>query len=225
MCFSPHVSITAAIIEFAIAGYIWLHEKSSRLTKFAIPFIVLLGFYQFTEFMLCVDQNVQLWGTLGFVAYTFLPPLGLNFVLNYTEISFKRIILYIPALIFSAIALFSKSFIIEGSCSMVFATVKNLFFNPENLALMLLYLGYYLLYIIICGVLLLRSSIKEKNKYKRLFFLIMALTLALTLLPALILIVILPSMGIKFPSMYCEFAFFFSVMILFGIYFSKKHKI
>ena len=128
MCFNPQISIFTALIEFISATFIFIRFKKTIIIKYLTLIIFLLGLYQFTEFMLCTSYNIQLWGTIGFITYTFLPPLCLVFILKYTKINFKKSFLfYLPAIAFSLIAIFTKNFIITGNCSTIFVAIQNIF--------------------------------------------------------------------------------------------------
>ena len=113
MCFTPTVSLTTAIIEWVIATFILFRYKKSVFSRFMALFIFILGFYQFSEYMLCTSGNVELWAKLGFISYTFLPALGLHFILSYTKNKFNKAWLYAPVAIIILVVILKNNFIIN----------------------------------------------------------------------------------------------------------------
>lgn len=225
MCYSPKISIAAAIIELFISGCLWLRFKHTIVIRFLAIFVTLLGFYQFTEFMLCVTPYASFWARMGVVTYSILPALALHFVLLHKKVIWKKtaFLLYVPALIFIFIALFKRDFVVESACSAVFVVVKTLFFGPSgDLMPMLVYWIYYFGYIFATLAVLLKYMFVEKSNRRRLLYLLAAIGVLITLAPPLILIIILPSFGIMFPSIYCAFAFLFSVAALIGAYIEER---
>ncbi len=224
MCFSPQISLFTALVEFGSAAFIFLRFKKTIIIKYLSLIVFLLGLYQFSEYMLCTTNDIQLWGTIGFITYTVLPPLCLIFILKYTKINLKKtFLLYLPAIIFSLIAIFTKNFIITGSCSTIFVTIQNIFVLSNNHQfLTLIYWLYYFSYIM-TGCLFIVRAIKSKknNNKKRIYYIILS-AIVLSLLPALILIIILPSLKIMFPSIYCQFALLFTIMALLCVHLDNK---
>src|SRR3989344_2355883 len=108
MCFTPVISLSTAILEFFVATFIFIYFKKSRVNFFFIIFLYFLGFYQFSEFMLCTSGSAFFWAKIGFVTYTFLPAIGLYSVLriiNRDYKSYKLALVYLLPIIFSLIAI------------------------------------------------------------------------------------------------------------------------
>jgi hypothetical protein len=141
MCFTPLVSIITAIIEFGIASYLFYKIKDRKLYPLAV-FVLLLGLYQFTEFMLCKSDNTIFWARIGFASYTFLPILLYHFFINASGNKINNFLYTIPAF-FTMLALFYPNFINYTSCNAFHVTVESLIYN-KNLVLMSFYLLYYL---------------------------------------------------------------------------------
>lgn len=143
MCFTPLASIITAIIEFIVTGYLFYKIKDKKLYPLAF-FVLFLGLYQFTEFMLCVFDNDFFWARVGFAVYTFMPILIGHFFVNVSGKKLNQLYYIIP-IFFSAIALFYPDFITYTSCSLFHVNVESLIFN-ENYPLMFIYLFYYLIF-------------------------------------------------------------------------------
>ena len=224
MCFTPKVSLSTAIIEWLIAFFIYYKYNKSFLSKFLFIFIFILGFYQFTEYMLCTSGDIQLWGKLGFITYTFLPAIGLHFVLSYTKNKINKLIIYLPVLIIILMTVANDNFIISGSCSKMFVKIENYFYNSANPVATAIYLTWYFLNIIIIAVYLINGIRKTRNKTLIVIYLTILSTTLLTIIPPVILFVVFPSLSYEFPSIYCQFALLFSIMALFGAYLDDKLK-
>ena len=228
MCFTPKISLSTAMIEFVVSVYIYLKYSKSVFAKFVALFIFILGFYQFTEFMLCTSDNVQLWGKLGFITYTILPALGVHFVLIYGEKQFikkilSKIILYSPMIIFILIAIFDNNFVISGSCSRFFVSIKNYFHNSAvNPWASSIYLAYYYFYMVTICVVLMYRIMKYRKKHLTIVYAVILATTLLAITPPLVLVIIFPTISHQFPSVYCQFALLYAIFAIVGVYFNDK---
>jgi hypothetical protein len=225
MCFTPAISLTTAIIEFTIATLILIRYKNYVVSGFWAIFIYLLGFYQFTEFMLCTSSNTFLWAILGFSATTFLPVIALHFVLRITKINFKKYLIYIIPIIFVILAIFNKNIIAKSGCTKFFVESASIFSGFPPTIYSALYAIYYLGYVFLACFILFKYAKKEDKIDKKIFYIIAISLIVITLVP-IILLIILPSIGVIFPSVYCEFAILFSIVALITceIYDRKKKK-
>ncbi len=219
MCFTPIVSLSTAIFEFVVATAILVFCRKSLINRFFPLLIYILGFYQFTEFMLCTSNYPFFWAKMGFVTYSFLPAVGLHFVMKLTNRKCNYITIYMVPVIFSLMAFLKPGFIIESSCTTFFVIViKNLFNSLFSYIYGLYYFGFILLF---CYFLF-NSFNKEKNQIKReIYFIVFSATL-ITLSPAMVLFIVFPAFNIMFPSVYCEFAVFFTVAALIASYLDNK---
>ena len=226
MCFAPVISLTTAIIEFLVATFILIKYRKYVIPVFLASLIYVLGIYQFTEFMLCTSSNAFLWAKLGFITYTFLPAMGLHFMLKLAGNKKYNWFVYIPVLFFSLWAVFKTNFIIYASCSSVFVTVNKAFTFQGYSLLSKGYLVYYFGFILMMVLLAFIWMKREKDKITKQLAKLLAGAMIITLTLPLILIFILPSLKIQFPSVYCQFALLFTIAALIGvkIYDKKKRK-
>jgi len=125
MCFTPAISLATAIIEFALAGVMFFVFKKSKLKNFLTVFIILLGLYQFSEFMLCSSSYSEFWAIFGFVVYSFLPAVGLHSALFFTKKWRSLFLLYVIPVAVSVFAIGFSNFIIVAQCDRVFVTIKT----------------------------------------------------------------------------------------------------
>jgi hypothetical protein len=226
MCFTPFISLTTAIIEFAVATFILIKYKKYLVPVFSAILIYVLGFYQFTEFMLCSSSNPFLWAKIGFITYTFLPAIGLHLILRLAKNKRYNKLIYLVPIFFAIITIITPNFIIKASCSKVFVTVQNVLASQNYAGLFPFYLIYYTVSILTMGILLFVLIKKERNKLDKKIERLWFMAGLITILIPIILILILPALKIKFPSIYCEFALLFTIAALISssLYVRKKKK-
>jgi len=219
MCFTPIVSLSTAIFEFVVATAILVFCRKSLINRFFPLLIYILGFYQFTEFMLCTSNYPFFWAKMGFVTYSFLPAVGLHFIMKLTNRKCNYITIYMVPVIFSLMAFLKPGFIIESTCTTFFVIViKDLFNSLFSYIYGLYYFGFILLF---CYFLL-KSFNKEKDQLKRKSYAIIFAAALITLLPAVVIFIIFPAFKVIFPSVYCEFAVLFTVAALVASYLDNK---
>jgi len=222
MCFTPIVSLSTAILEFVVATAILMFCRKSLINRFFPLLIYILGFYQFTEFMLCTTSYPFFWAKMGFVTYSFLPAVGLHFIMKLTNRKCNYITIYIMPVIFSLIALLKPDFIIQSTCTTFFVIVSKDLFNSSIPLFSYIYGLYYFGFIMLFCYFLLKSFNKEKNQLKRKSYAVIFAATLITLLPAVVLFIIFPAFKIIFPSVYCEFAVLFTAAALIASYLDNK---
>lgn len=226
MCFTPWVSLSTFLFEFLIAIIILIFFKKSKINLFFVSFLFVLGIYQSTEFMLCIFNNPLLWAKIGFITYTFLPALGLYYILRIAKInkkSYRLYPLFLVPLFFSLIALLTKNFILSAQCSKFFVEVHTMLFSYP--ALFYTYVVYYFGFLLLMTIILWSKMIKERNKIQRRIEIDILAAIILSILPPVILILIIPSLNKMFPSIYCGFAVLFAFAAIISVYLrKKKHK-
>lgn len=212
MCFAPQISILTAIVEWALALIILLRFKKSLVAWFSSVFIFLLGFYQFTEFMMCKTASPLLWAHLGFIAYTFLPAIGMHYALLLTHKKGKVLACYVPPVLFSILSLLAGGFVQQSTCHSVFVSTQLQFFDPAiHQVIMPIYEIYYFGLILLASFMAWKEMKKEKDELRRKIIGIALIGTWLATFPAFIFIIILPAFSIQFPSVYCEFALLMSI--------------
>jgi len=221
MCFTPIVSLSTAIFEFVVATAILVFCRKSLINRFFPLLIYILGFYQFTEFMLCTSNYPFFWAKMGFVTYSFLPAVGLHFIMKLTNRKCNYITIYMVPVIFSLMAFLKPGFIIESTCTTFFVIVIKDLFNP---LFSYIYGLYYFGFIMLLCYFLLKSFNKEKDQLKRKSYAIIFAAALITLLPAVVIFIIFPAFKVIFPSVYCEFAVLFTVAALVASYLDNKIK-
>lgn len=223
MCFAPKISLTTAIIEFLASGWIYYQYRTNKLANFFISTLILLGLYQFTEHMLCTTENIQLWGKIGFIVYTLIPPNILFFLSRLDRPNKISYLFFLPSFIFITIAILDNNFVIYGTCSTLFVAIMNKFTSYKmSFIPSVLYQEYYFFYIAIATIYLIRRIKKAKTKVEKITSYLVIATSPLIIIPPLILLIFIPSIGIRFSSMYCQFAMLITITALIGLYFEDK---
>ena len=226
MCFTPVISISIAIIEFVLASTLLLFFPKSKFRDFFAFFIYLLGFYQFTEFMLC-SGNAFFWATMGFITYTFLPAIALHAVLKIFKKKFNIIWVYIVPLTATILAISIPGFIIKASCEKYFISIDTIInLSPSFLLLgaLAIYTIYYFGFLALVYFIILKDYIKQKNEIKREIELVEMIGILLMTIPTVILLILFPIFGIMFPSVLCAFAIFVAICAFIGVYLKGKLK-
>ena len=223
MCFTPTISLTTAIIEFIVAIIILIYYQKPKLNRYFALLLFLLGFYQFSEFMLCTSSNPLLWARIGFITYTFLPAAGLALISAYTKNKIKSYLIYAFPLLFSTLAL-TKDFVVRASCRTYFVIVNLNYYDPQTV-LWTIYMTYYFGFIFLMCLFLIRAYSNRKNRFQKILDINFLFAILITLLPALILLILFPSMKIEFPSVYCQFSILYTIAALIAIYIEKKFNV
>ena len=212
MCFTPIISLTTFIIEFVVASYlIFFRKKSVANLGFGILLYV-LGLYQLFEFLICTTGTPHIWARAGFITYTFLPAIGLHFVLRYLRKRHSQILVYTPPVLFSLYALLNPGFVVFATCTRMFVKISTILSNQTWLVG--IYFAQYFAFLAYTIFLLIQRLPKEKNKKKKKIEKYLLTGIIVGLVPALVFLVILPSLNILFASVYCEFAVLFTIFAL-----------
>lgn len=160
MCFTPLVSLATAATEFSVAGYLWKTLSSRRLLPF-VAFILLLGGYQFTEFMLCTTNHTALWGKIGIATYTMLPAVMYHQMYNLMNKPYRKEV-YIVASIFVGIIILSPSTGIHSTCNLLHVSTQSFIF--DNILLGIGYWAYYIIYPTIAFIAFTKMMAKSQRK-------------------------------------------------------------
>ncbi len=219
MCFTPVVSLSTAIIEWILALVMLVTFRKSKLSPFFTVLFFFLGWYQFTEYMLCTTQDL-IWVKLGFIGYSFLPAIGLHSVLSYFKIKKNIFLIYAVPIIYSLLALFQNDFAQFGQCMNFFVQATTLLtLNP---LLGIPYNLYYASFIIISFIILYHAYKKAKTKIEKKIDLDEMLGILLMTIPTFVFITLFPTLGVLFPSVLCHFALLLALCFFASAYWDEK---
>ena len=219
MCFTPAISLTTAIIEWILAIILFTTFRKSKLAPLFSLLLVLLGGYQFSEYMLCTTNSL-FWVTFGFICYSFLPAVGLHSILNYFHQKKYLWLLYAVPVLFSLFAVMRADFAIYGQCLDMFVQVTTLL--TESPVLWTPYALYYGGFIIVAFIFLWKAHRKARTNLERKIYDVEMLGILLMTIPTFTLIMIFPPLGILFPSILCHFALLLAILFFWGAYLDEE---
>jgi len=220
MCFTPIISLTTAIIEFVLAATLIIFFKKTTLRNFFVLFIILLGFYQLTEYFICTTNNITFWALLAFITYNYLPAIGLHAVSKLIKKRIHLIIIYAIPVAATIVAIFTPNFIQSATCDRFFITIEILYVVGTRSIDYFLHYSYLFVYYV--GFILWAIALsyinyrKQKNKIKREIEIVEILGVLLMSIPVLILILIVPALNLSFPSLLCQFAILVAIAAFIG---------
>ena len=179
------VSLLIACIEFILIINIFIFAEKNKINYLTVLIIILLMIYQLLEWIMCglgLDSHLIVY--LTFADISFLPPLGLFFVLTYYKYHSKFFVLiFLPAVAF----VIYYSTIIDrfnvNSCTVFYTIYRYPYGNLYGLF-------YYLLILITIGFLI-RGIIKSADKTEIQFSKILLTTYSLISLPVIIAFIFL----------------------------------
>jgi hypothetical protein len=209
MCFIPIVSLSTFIVEFIIATFILAYFKKSSLRNSTAILIYFLGLYQLAEYFLCTTTIPFMWGKIAFIAYSFLPAIGLKITFDYLKKKSNIFILFIIPFLFTLLALFKENFVTGATCEKFLVVIVTVFSDNFNTLFKLIYGFYYFGFILLIFYLL----YKQNKKNKKITFWLNS-TFLVGLFPAIVFLFIFPSIYYKFPSVYCHFSILTSFCLI-----------
>jgi len=227
MCFTPTISLATAIIEFILATILLLFFKKTDLRNFFVVIIYLLGFYQFTEFMLCNSNSPFLWAKIGFSTYSFLPAITLHAVLKFLKKKPSLILIYTIPMFALITAFATPEFIMNTQCNNFFITVNTIFNDTSLLSngiLFWTYTIYYFGFVLFGIILLYKNYQKQKSKIKKEIEIVEIAGILLATIPTIILIIFLPFSRFELPSILCQFALLVAIAAFIGVYLEDEGK-
>ena len=220
-CFSPAVMLATFVFEMAAAGWALFRYKKSESRSLIIYILLALAFFQAAEFMVCGGfgwTGVE-WARFGYVAITFLPPLGLH--LTY-KISGKKIGALVQASYFTMIAFIAYYLFATNGVSAEFCRDNYSVFNVPEIASWIYGLYYYgwLIAALVVGIrtIILRkrgSLILPKEQISALKWLMFGYVAFM--LPTTIVNIINPATIEGIPSIMCGFAVIMAAVLLLAV--------
>ena len=212
-CFSPPVMMATFAIEIILLLYILIRYKMNPVTRLVGGLLALLAIFQYAEFHVCESiGTTDFYSRLGFVAITFLPPVGLHLVTKLARKESPRLVgtAYGTGILFAMTFAFSPSAFNSYACAGNYA-VFHLMPGLGGL-----YWVYYFSWIFIGIGMCLKFGRKAEKRMRH--------TLALQatgylsfILPTAIVNFLNPTTMEGLPSIMCGFAVLYALMLGFGI--------
>jgi hypothetical protein len=221
-CFSPPVMLATFIIEIVFAAYVIFRYKLTPISRLAVAILVGLAVFQLAEYNVCetawgVDSLT--WARIGYVAITFLPPLGFHLATRIAgqKRPFFVAAAYLIGIIFSGFFLFSGQGMLGQEC-----LGNYVIFSIAPWAVKFYAAYYYGLLAVGVGYSWWASR-TIKNKSKKYALLALALGYLAFIVPTTAANVIDPATIAGIPSIMCGFAVILAIVLALVVV-PKAHK-
>ena len=215
-CFSPPVMLATFVFEVSMAIYTLWRYKLGPASRLSVLVLLTLAVFQLSEYMICeggLGLEGLSWAKIGFVAITFLPPLGLHLVsvIGKSDKKLPLVLAYGSALVFSAYFLLAASGIESQVCG------GNYVIFHISQALAIIYGVYYYGWLLF-GIFACRQFyfVAKTAKIKR-SMLALALGYISFLLPTTAVNLVDTSTMAGIPSIMCGFAVLLAAIISFVV--------
>ncbi len=211
-CFSPPVMLLTFVIELALALYTVVRYKMTELSRLAVAILLLLAFFQISEYMLCGGLGLRGvdWVRFGYISITLLPPVGLHMamVLAKKNIVWLRTAAYVSAAVFIYFFVFVTQSLNGNDCRpnyQVFHLHRNL---TDWYGL------YYYGWLIVSTYLMLRWAQTSKRRRQ---LMALAAGYAVFIVPTTLVNILNPATTDGIPSIMCGFAVLLAIILAVGV--------
>lgn len=215
-CFSPLVMILTFVFEIVAALIILVRYRRLTESKLIIAILVCLAIFQLAEFMVCENAlglSSLDWSRVGWVAISFLPPLGIHLGLTIAGKQQKLLIWlgYIIAISFSTYFLTVGHGIQSSAC-----LGNYVIFEVAKPALSI-YVAYYYAWLLagMAAAFLYAGSLTSKLRREALQWL--GIGYAVFIGPTIAVNMINPETIKGIPSIMCGFAVLLAAVLLFAV--------
>lgn len=211
-CFSPPVMIATFAIELGLLLYTLWRYKLTPLTRLVAVTLILLATFQFAEYHVCQGHQSSLFSRVGFVAITFLPPLGWHMV----QMISGRLPQWSVWLAYTNAAVFALIFSLHSAAFTSSACAGNyaVFQLAPNLGG--LYFAYYYFWLTLGLILCMYFGISASRRIREALTM-QALGYLSFILPTGIVNALHPETIEGIPSVMCGFAVIYAVLLVFGV--------
>lgn len=211
-CFSPPVMLATFIIEIVFALYVITRYKLTPISRLAVAVLVGLAIFQLAEYNVCetawgVDSLT--WARIGYVAITFLPPLGLHLAIRIAKQKQPLLVggAYLVGIIFAGFFLFSGHGMLGQEC-----LGNYVIFSIASWAVKLYAVYYYGLLALSVGYSLKAARSLKKQPQKQALIALAVGYLAF-IVPTTAANIVDPSTLAGIPSIMCGFAVILAVIL------------
>lgn len=220
-CFSPPVMILTFFIEIFCAFWVLIKYRKSIYSKIIIGLLLCLAIFQFAEYMVCegvIIFNSETWARIGYVAITFLPPLGFHLGARIFDPKVKNKYLnwlvigsYLVALLFGGLFLSLNTNFHDQTCLgnyVIFSISPNLVYS---------FAAYYYIALALGIVMAWAGSKKVKDKNRQSALLWLAGSYFAFLTPTTLVNIINPETIRGIPSIMCGFAILLALILIWQV--------
>lgn len=215
-CFSPLVMILTFVFEMLAALVVLLKYRYLKESRLIIAILVCLAIFQLAEYMICVSAlglTSLDWARVGWIAISFLPPLGIHLGLTIAGKQQKVIIIlgYIIA------AAFSVYFLTVGHGIQNSACLGNYVIFEVAKPALSIYIAYYYAWLVagMAAAFIYAGEIKQKRRREALQWL--GVGYATFIIPTIAVNLMDPSTIAGIPSIMCGFAVMLAAVLLLAV--------
>ena len=211
-CFSPPVMIATFLFEIFSVVYILWRYKLNLATQIIIAILVNLAIFQYAEYRICDGGDIQ-WAKIGFVAISFLPPLGIHLA----SVIAKKNTQYI-SLIYGLAAMFSLFFLLTSAIESQVCGGNYVIFEYAKSPLALIVYPLYYYSLTLMGMILSFKWARDKNNHKSKTALVsLGAGYAIFLIPTTTVNILAPQTIQAIPSIMCGFAVLLAVALVWKV--------
>lgn len=208
-CFSPSVMAATFIIETSIALYVLCRYRMTDRSRAIVAILICLAGFQLAEFYVCTgSQYAMAASRAGYVAITFLPPLGLYLMGLLT----KKVAKFWMSLCWAAAFMFIGYFSLADNAFRGYECTGNYVIFQIGRAQAIIYGTYYFGLIAAAVIRAIRFTETKKAKNTRAAQWLLA-GYAFFITPVAILTVIQPRVTQAIPSVLCGFAVTLAIVL------------
>jgi len=211
-CFSPPIMLATFIIEVVFALYVIGRYKLTPISRLAVLILLGLALFQLAEYNVCetawgVDSLT--WARIGYVAITFLPPLGLHLATRLAGQKQPLLVglAYTTGIAFACFFLFSGHGMTGQEC-----LGNYVIFSIAPWAVKL-YAAYYYGFLALSVVYSWKASMTVKSKSKKQALRALAIGYLAFIVPTTAATIIDPSTIAGIPSIMCGFAVILAIVL------------
>lgn len=206
-CFTPLVSLSTFAVEFAFAFYVFAKYRKTLFGKIAIAMLIMLGTFQLASYNICRSDQVALWTIIGYLAITFLLPLGVHMNSLIIKRSFLTPACYVAASLIGLAIIFIPNIFNTPSCSGNF-----IIFNPIVSNFKIIYGAYYFVFITLSLLPLIKAIFKKQENKKLAAWMLAGY--ASFIIPTGIISIYEITTRNAVPSIMCGFAVLFAIVLV-----------
>lgn len=215
-CFSPLVMILTFTFEVGAALLTLWRYKSKPETQLIVAILFCLAIFQLAEYMICVAAfglSSLDWARVGWVAISFLPPLGVHLGLKIAHKERKLLIVLGYAI---AVA-FSGYFLTVGHGIQDSACLGNYVIFEVAKPALSIYIAYYYAWLLagMAAAFIYAGGIKQKRRREALQWL--GVGYAVFIIPTIAVNLLNPETIAGIPSIMCGFAVLLAMVLLFAV--------
>lgn len=215
-CFSPLVMILTFVFEIMAALLVLVRYRRLKESRLIIAILVCLAIFQLAEYMICegaLGLSSLDWARVGWIAISFLPPLGIHLGLTIADKQQKIIIIlgYVIAIAFSVYFLTVGHGIQNSAC-----LGNYVIFEVAKPALSI-YIAYYYAWLVagMAAAFIYAGDIPQKPRREALQWL--GVGYAVFIIPTIAVNLLDPTTIAGIPSIMCGFAVMLAAVLLFAV--------